>query len=328
MKLSNLELNLVCQPCRDKLKSYYDYHTFVLKNQKLYEKMLRDSKLENLKDKVEFVEIRKDEKSDHMIESEPEQFVGRLYKCFDCNIEFNSRKEYRSHWKKKHQICEICNKDSIKKEPYIHHMQRHYLSSDPKKLAPYICHHCGKKLNSYPGIRSHLNNFHLNKFVCEVCGYKCGSQGILTSHIKNVHETGPLAKTPCPICGMMIKARKSSMEAHIRNRHQVSEKVTCPICQVPAKHNAALRKHIDRAHKEKRFVCSTCNKRFYNRLKLTEHEAIHYKKSLYFCEFCNAEFKSGGNFVAHKRRLHPIEYQQQKIAKHAKKFEWNKNEKN
>lgn len=47
--------------------------------------------------------------------------------------------------------------------------------------------------------------------------------------------------------------------------------------------------------------------------------ATHTGVALYECEFCGAPFKSNGNYSAHKRRLHPAEYNQQKLENRIKR---------
>lgn len=110
------------------------------------------------------------------------------------------------------------------------------------------------------------------------------------------------------------------MKDHIRERHEKPARETgpsiCSQCNKQFAHHKNLQRHIREEHiLGRRHRCEFCNKGFLNLKCLKEHVAIHTGLPNYICEYCEATFKSNGNFCAHKRRLHPVEYAAEKAAR-------------
>lgn len=114
------------------------------------------------------------------------------------------------------------------------------------------------------------------------------------------------------------------MRSHLQPAPQ--EKFKCNQCGSEHRQYKGLLKHIRRHHSEasNRYKCSMCPKGFFDKKNFEEHFAVHTGEILYTCEWCNAGFKSGGNYLAHKRKLHPILYQQQKLENKMKREELSK----
>lgn len=312
--------NFNCQWCKDVKKEFNTYEE-LQRHAKFHKKKPEwtccDVTLSTPKNILEHIKLHEN----------PELARERAtkWKCKDCDYIGSDGRNLRSHWSKVHRNCELCGLHEIKKETYFSHMQRHLLSKVPGKMAKYQCDLCKKTIIHRNGLKKHMQNFHMAlvpKFVCDVCGHNTSvSQSALNYHIKNMHTEEGNTKKPCPICGFLIKDHNNrGMEYHIRNHH-TAPRVTCTICGESIKHELALRRHIARRHGEKRHVCQFCEKAFPDKRRLRDHEAVHTGTPQYFCEFCGAQFKSAGNYCAHKRRLHPVEYEQQKIQRESKKYQ-------
>lgn len=109
------------------------------------------------------------------------------------------------------------------------------------------------------------------------------------------------------------------MREHMKRAHEIQEKV-CATCGMFFPTDSKYREHIVRAHATRRYKCQFCAKLFKKKVHLGDHEAIHTGESRYFCKFCDAKFKSQGNWQAHFRKLHPVEYEQHKHENRIKRY--------
>lgn len=245
--------------------------------------------------------------------------------CEKCGETFRTNRKLQSHQKVAHAICDICNLDlrrkKLKPVDVWSHAQQHLLSSDPNKPAPFICDLCGKTVKDRNRFKAHIKYTHYDNVasVCESCGLSFRFKHQYTEHKRIQHPNGS-QKVPCEICGVAIRNNDKAMQAHIENVHR-AQPTLCPVCGLTCKSKKAMQTHYKRNHTEKKYVCRICSKAFSMGKRLKEHEAIHLGVSLYTCGWCGAEFKSSGNFSAHKRKLHPIEYANEKARNEAKKYE-------
>lgn len=256
-------------------------------------------------------------KINHMTEEEP-----NTYPCDDCGVIFTSWKRIRNHRFLFHDYCVECQAYvKIKKTSIKSHMQQHAFATVPGTLAPFICHYCNKQLKDRSKLKYHLEANHLKKVVamCHLCGINFVSMSGFTQHNLRLHGGG-ITKIPCPVCGIAV--RETYIETHIANTHnQDDTPASCPICHKEFKRETLMKTHLYRAHGERKYQCQYCTQKFKTRKMVREHEAVHTGIPLYKCEWCAAEFKSCGNYGAHRRKLHPVEYEAQKKMNLAKKYE-------
>lgn len=265
--------------------------------------------------------------------------------CEKCGLTFTTNRKMESHRKIAHAICEICGLDlrrkKLKPVDVWSHYQQHALSIDPSRPAPFICDMCGKTSKDRNRFKAHITYNHYDRVacICELCGISFKFKHQYTEHNRTQHPNGRFFRTillqktvfncfsfvgglkiPCEICGIAIKNNEKAMQGHIENVHN-AQPTACPTCGMVCKSKKAMQTHFKRNHSEKKHTCNVCGKKFNTGNRLKEHEAIHLQISLYTCQWCGAEFKSSGNFSAHKRKLHPVEYAGEKARNQAKKYE-------
>lgn len=61
---------------------------------------------------------------------------------------------------------------------------------------------------------------------------------------------------------------------------------------------------------EKSYECGICRKSFKKQLSLREHMTTHTGEVLYRCPHCPKTFNSNANMHAHRKKIHPREFEQ------------------
>uniref|UniRef100_A0A336LUR8 CSON005343 protein n=1 Tax=Culicoides sonorensis TaxID=179676 RepID=A0A336LUR8_CULSO len=248
--------------------------------------------------------------------------IHRIKKRFICcDIEFSTRKTIIRHCHDHENpiSCMQCSYTALNKIQFLQHMADVHdvkLKMPVKKhdVALYTCNECGKQLIGKHKIKGHLLQVHFhNVHICETCAVVYKTHNSLQNHIKRDHMGIKEPRRQCPQCGNWVA--ESSLPTHIKN-HQIQKvKLSCKICNKEFMGKKNLQRHVREKHTERafKFRCTFCPKSFSQEKKLLEHQATHTGVPLYECEFCSALFNSCGNFAAHKRKLHPVEYEQQKL---------------
>lgn len=279
-------------------------------------------------------------------------------KCDDCDgKEWKSFNELSKHCKKehgsrKHYICcgvflstgisiyqhclehenpiqcsvcgMVCVSNAVNKR---HLLDVHGIAKKLEEETPYECHLCHRRYKDKDKIRAHMERNHLTTqsetYFCETCARPYKTTNSLRIHIRRDHLGEKLPKSQCPHCGKWIL--NTGMPFHIR-KHMApppTEKFKCDKCGSQHTQYHGLLKHQKRHHSElsNRFQCPQCPKGFFTKRHFDEHFAVHTGEILYHCEWCESGFKSMGNYLAHKRKLHPILYAQQKLANQLRREE-------
>lgn len=122
---------------------------------------------------------------------------GPKFECKECGEKFKTELKLSTHHKKTHLHCEFCGIDMTgrkMRDQAWSHFQQHLLSGDPtyKKLAPCVCHICGKKLKDRTRIQMHLQYVHFRsvKYMCELCGIDFTSTTAYNQHQFIKHSDG------------------------------------------------------------------------------------------------------------------------------------------
>ena len=100
------------------------------------------------------------------------------------------------------------------------------------------------------------------------------------------------------MCRKGVNSAKELLDHHI-DKHGI---VYCPVCQ-KAFNNPLSLECYKYMHKEKRFMCSTCNEGFQFRSQLRLHNVIHQRRAKHFCVYpgCYKKFKNKPDLNRHAK---------------------------
>lgn len=254
---------------------------------------------------------------DHLdFHANPEHF-----QCQTCQRNFGSLSNLRTHITISHLPqtrfqCDVCGKFINCKYRLTSHLKTHLSHSKSTDKFPCLEKDCGKIFRSKLGLKSHnriCHNPNRDTFSCEICGKQLMTRTSLKDHVENTHAE-KIVKIQCQLCGHYIK-NEYSMKKHLNRHKQMTEDITCEYCGKKCTTKAALRSHLRMKHLlQRNFKCCFCEKSFKQAIDQKEHEATHTGIDLYSCLWCSATFKFGANFRAHRKSVHPEEYEKIKPA--------------
>ncbi|XP_065368122.1 transcription factor grauzone-like [Calliphora vicina] len=249
----------------------------------------------------------------------PDQF-----KCNECGKVLSCPRNYKNHMLRLHRpsdvnlkhFCEICDK-SFTQESLL---RKHKLKHLPEEEKKFPCAECGKFYASSYLLNHHTKAVHLKKFVkiCFICGKAISTTAEYKIHMDK-HEGIPQPIISCDVCGLRLTSDRG-LKRHKENQHPVGGKQEhhCPICPKISPTLKALRKHINTMHKKGiEHKCTICGKAFKRAEVLREHMASHTGTPLYTCPWCPKTFNSNGNMHAHRKKVHPKEWEESKLQKYS-----------
>lgn len=198
------------------------------------------------------------------------------YKCNVCELTFDYKYKYNTHFLRKH-------------------------STEMK----YTCDRCGKKYKIQSDLRNHVRFYHESKaIVCEICGKTCSNANSLYTHQKRIHNK---PRFECPICNVRV-VTQGNLDQHLLFQHEQKEKFVCEECGKSFTKKTALRLHITAVHEKlKLHSCHICRKSFARQSQLRQHLLIHTGKRLFICDVCGQQFTQKPGLISH-RKLHPGEH--------------------
>ena len=223
-------------------------------------------------------------------------------KCEKCDKVY----PFKSHFKK-----HVINCDGIKR-----HKQRlknvdYCLTEDGQTGKRYKCNKCEKTFTSTKLIRSHVFTKHKErKFRCEHCDKLFAFNHALNHHIKMDHKNGSL-KPKCDICEMTLK-NSESLLVHKNNNH--IENTKCQVCDKAFKNPQILQAHFNHCHRERKFNCMNCEKRFPYLSFLKIHSKTCKKdKAKIKCDKCDKLFSFKSLLKSHKKNCDGIQRQRHRL---------------
>ncbi|XP_075168200.1 transcription factor grauzone-like isoform X2 [Haematobia irritans] len=254
--------------------------------------------------------------SDHVrLHSDPEYF-----KCKICGKIKSDRRLLWIHEiihrpKEKKFICDICGRPFYFENSLRKHKQSHL--SEKEKLFP--CKHCGKHFGTNILLSGHVKQVHLelNANICDICGEKIREKNLERHLLK--HRGTPLPPISCDVCGLKVTTQKG-LRKHKASQHPKDGRKAfqCSLCPKISPTIGALKKHIKDIHKSGyNFKCTFCHKAYKRHEALKEHMANHTDIILYKCSHCPKTSNSRSTMHMHRKKFHPIEFENERRAKYS-----------
>ncbi|CAG9790503.1 unnamed protein product [Diatraea saccharalis] len=202
--------------------------------------------------------------------SKSEEYLRSLYKCEKCVKGFNFEDVLRTH------------------------MERHIM-----RKSWLFCDICQQYCPSIISLRGHMKS-HTTRYKCKVCGCVRLSRQVLLEHHSTSH-TSDAVKYTCQQCDF-VSNKRTSMQRHVRTRHNKTEKHPCDQCGKTLNSLEALRVHTTRHDKSKRVKCDECDRWFVYPSLLHQHKMAVHVRDDYYCVECDIKFKSRENLSLHFKR--------------------------
>ncbi|XP_013111782.2 transcription factor grauzone [Stomoxys calcitrans] len=241
------------------------------------------------------------------------------FKCDLCNKVFTKRICLIGHMKmheEKKFCCDICDKKFVLK----HKLDKHKLTHLPESEKKFPCNECGKFYANEYILTQHQKAVHLNIYakICEICGQTMPDSHTFKRHMERHEGIFPVKNAKCDQCGLILTSQHT-LKLHIELKHPTDRREhKCHVCSKISPNLRALNKHVREAHEMGyRFKCTICEKEFKRADNFKSHMAIHTGTPLHRCPWCPKEFNSNGNMHQHRKKAHPIEWEEAQRKKYS-----------
>ncbi|KAH1003731.1 hypothetical protein HUJ04_003601 [Dendroctonus ponderosae] len=244
----------------------------------------------------------------HMARHAKDYGVNSNIRCKICDKTFLQEKYLKHHFSRMHKnggqrfICHLCGKKvnskrSLRDHTYIH-----------QGIKPLECKECGKSFGLRTTLKLHMRTHTGQRpYVCQICG-KCFTQRTpLTVHMSLEHLSNP-PEYRCEFCNKNYKDSKV-LRVHIRNIH-TNPKPRYECCKLVYISEEKYNFHRNKYHNERferldngKFMCKFCEKLMKSHHAIIDHiNSIHTKDNEYLCNICSAKYHSLSVLKNHMRK--------------------------
>ncbi|XP_073813572.1 grauzone [Musca autumnalis] len=238
------------------------------------------------------------------------------FKCNECNKSFTTTCGLRTHNLNYHApeeertfACDLCPKKFARQNL----LELHKPSHIPREQWEFFCDKCPtrKAFASLYLLNVHTSMQHKRaKHICHVCAKEIRDKHSFEKHVRlHFEQSGPRVPCPYPDCDSWLKD-EDNLKQHLKRHNPEGIIYKCPECDKVVKNRRALTNHKRYSHSNATFQCEQCDKTFKKAISLREHMTQHTGETLYKCPFCPRTFNSNANMHAHKKRAHPVEWEE------------------
>lgn len=192
-------------------------------------------------------------------------------KCEECQMGFVTNQEYSNHMGFKHgpgnHVCNICGRSCYDKAALQGHMARH--ADDYGSDTNIKCQICDKTFLQTKYLKHHMWRKHENggqSYVCHLCGKKVNSKRSLRDHTYIHQGIKPLE---CTECGKSFGLR-TTLKLHMRT-HTGQRPYECTFCPKRFTQRTPLKVHMRYHTGERPYGCHLCDDRFVSGGLLNSH---------------------------------------------------------
>ena len=287
-----------------------------------------------------------------------EETAENLFKCLNCDKEFQSKSALNEHCRKSQHLedyqnekdafkCKSCTRQFKFKSSLKDHTKRVHIDSklacdycgekfyDLKnhmlvhtKETPYECQVCSKRFTKLARLKLH-EVVHTNKFRCRFCDKKLESQASLTQHERIHTGEKPFSCTFCEKCFSSSSAKKVHEETHSDEK-----KYQCKTCDKSFKSRGGFQLHEQYHSTKDPLKCMECDKTFISKIGVERHiksdscssKSVEKRrqsaKEKLKCKPCNKQFRQKSGLKYHQKAHEKI-IQMNLNSSHAKPFQCN-----
>uniref|UniRef100_A0A1B0D2D0 C2H2-type domain-containing protein n=1 Tax=Phlebotomus papatasi TaxID=29031 RepID=A0A1B0D2D0_PHLPP len=197
-------------------------------------------------------------------------------------------------------------KETFKRHIWNHHrglpfeikaLQKHVIIHADE--LPFVCELCGKGFKDKRKLRTHIRLMHerysQNRVLkCPQCGKGCRGETFLAMH-QAIHNNEALFE--CAICSKKFK-KKSQIKQHVLTHSKSRKMYSCQICGIERTSARSIRKHEAKHNSEGTLKCPAkkCQMIFCHIKNRNEHIEKEHKEFKYICKIC-------GDMVKHRKNL-------------------------